>query len=154
MEMGRDARSGAGAGRAAVPSQVQDAPHLHALTPIHHLHHRHPSTPAKSRTMEGKLARISSLAQKDRLPEYQTLVIDVFARPDSASIVPDIHALVDAVQENVVNGRQILSTLAEKLSESKSIAADVKRQIVEDVLSTVQARVVSYEEQASGGLGL
>ena len=97
--------------------------------------------------MDGKLAQISSLPAKDRLPEYQTLVAEVLSRPDSPSIVRDIHALVDAVQENVVNGRQILSTLSERLSESKSIAADVKRQIVEDVLTTVQARVVSYEEQ-------
>ena len=101
--------------------------------------------------MDSKLAQISSLAAKDRLPEYQTLVIEVLSRPDSPSIVRDIHALVDAVQDNVVNGRQILSTLAERLGESKSIAADVKRQIVEDVLNTVQARVVSYEEQVSGG---
>lgn len=104
--------------------------------------------------MESKLAQISSLPQKDRLPEYQTLVGEVLSRPDSPSIVRDIHALVDVVQENVVNGRQILTTLAERLGESKNITADVKRQIVEDVLSTVQARVVSYEEQASGGLGL
>lgn len=101
--------------------------------------------------MDAKLANIASLAQKDKGPAYLNLVNEVLSGPNPAGIAPDVHVLVEAVlQDNVVIGRQILSELATRLSEGVVKAADVKKQIVEDTLATVQPRLVSYEEQVSG----
>ena len=101
--------------------------------------------------MDTKLAQVNALAQKDKLAAYQTLVNEVLSIPDSPSIVADVHALVEAVvQDNVVIGRQILTTIGEQLGAGTAFNKSVKKQIVEDVLATVQPRLVSYEEQVRG----
>ena len=102
--------------------------------------------------MDTRLIEVEDLSQKDRLPAYQALVNEILSRPDAPSIVQDVHALVNAVVQdnNVVTGRQILTTIAEQLSAGTGFNKSVKKEIVEDILDTVQPRIVSYEEQVSG----
>ena len=136
--------------RAAVGIYLKsrDAPHYTSCLPSAVPYTRYT---AHDNDMDTRLAEISTLPQKDRPTAYQALVADIFARPDSPSIVRDVHALVDAViQDNVVIGRAILSTLTERLSEGAALNTNTRKEIVEDILATVQSRLVSYEEQVGG----
>ncbi|GJE84847.1 hypothetical protein PsYK624_009230 [Phanerochaete sordida] len=100
--------------------------------------------------MDSKLAQIRPLAQKDKGPAFLALVNEVLSRPDHAAIVPDIRTIVDTVlQDNVVVGRQVLSELARVLGEKSALSSELKKQIVEETLSIVQPRLVSYEEQVN-----
>lgn len=98
--------------------------------------------------MESRLAEVSSLPQKDKGPAYLSLASEVLSTPALDTVAEDIRKLVETVtQDNVVVGRQVLSELAKGLSEGRIQNDEVRKQIVEQTLSTVQPRIVSYEEQ-------
>ena len=100
--------------------------------------------------METRLAHVSSLAQKDKGPAFVSLIIDVLAKADPATVVSDVHKIVEAVlQDNVVTGRQVLQELAKGLEGPSLQDAQLKKAIVQDTLEVVQPRLVSYEEQVS-----
>ncbi|KAH9943435.1 uncharacterized protein BXZ73DRAFT_40515 [Epithele typhae] len=102
--------------------------------------------------MEGRLAQLAPLSQKDKASGYQTLFSELISRDDHANIAQDIHALVDNVVNQdvgLVIGRQILSELVKALSESVFKDATVKKAIVEDTLNIIRPRIVSYEEQVN-----
>ena len=98
--------------------------------------------------MDARLAHLSSLAQKDKGPAYLSLITDVLAKGDPATVVADVHKVVESVlQDNVVIGRQVLQELAKGLAEPTIQDTGLKKQVVKDILQVVQPRLVSYEEQ-------
>ena len=103
--------------------------------------------------MESRLAQFASLNQKDKATAYQSLLSEILSRDDQSNLAADIHTLIDNVvnQESIglVISRSILSELVKALSEGKVKDSDLRKQIVEDTLSIVQPRIVSYEEQVS-----
>ena len=103
--------------------------------------------------MESRLAQFASLNQKDKVAAYQTLFTELIAREDQSSLAADVHTLVDNVvnQESVglVISRLILSELVKALSDGKIKATELRKTIVQDTLTIVQPRIVSYEEQVS-----
>ncbi|KAF8165311.1 hypothetical protein B0H34DRAFT_649762 [Crassisporium funariophilum] len=100
--------------------------------------------------MEAKLTQFSGLSQKDKGPAFISLIPEILSQSGSA-IARDLHTLVDTVvnQDSVglVVGRQVLSELVKVLGEGAIQNVDLRKQVVEDTLATVQPRIVSYEEQ-------
>lgn len=101
--------------------------------------------------MEGRLAQITSLPQKDRGAAYLSLTSEILAKPDQNNTRAEVHTLVEAVvaQDNVVTGRQVLTEISSALSQGAIKDANIRKEIVLDTLETVQPRLVSYEEQVS-----
>lgn len=103
--------------------------------------------------MENKLAQIERLNQKDKGPAYVALFLEIFSGPNPSAIAADLHTLVDTVvnQDNVglVVGRQVLSELVKVLGEGTVKDVELRKRIVQDTLTTIQPRIVSYEEQVS-----
>ncbi|KAG6860379.1 hypothetical protein C0995_011986 [Termitomyces sp. Mi166 len=103
--------------------------------------------------MEAQLAQISALSQKDKGPAFIALIPEILSRPDPSRLVADLHKLVDTVvnQDSVglVVGRQVLSELVKILGEGSIKDAELRKRVVEDTLTTVQPRIVSYEEQVN-----
>ncbi|KAF7301678.1 Constitutive photomorophogenic 8 [Mycena indigotica] len=101
--------------------------------------------------MASKLNSISSLPQKEQAAGFIALSQEIFAGP-STSVASDIHALVETVVNTdavgLVVGRQVLSELVKVLGDGAVKDEDLYKSIVEDTLSIVQPRIVSYEEQA------
>ncbi len=101
--------------------------------------------------MEGHLTSISSLGQKDKAPAYSTLLRDTLSTPGSATVAADLHAFVDAVvnQDNLLVGRQILTEVVKFLADGAIADSDLKKAVVQDIVSIVLPKIVSYEEQVS-----
>ncbi|CCM01582.1 uncharacterized protein FIBRA_03642 [Fibroporia radiculosa] len=102
--------------------------------------------------MENSLAQISSLNQKDKASAYQSILLDLFARPDQSSLAADIHVLIENVMHESVGlviGRQVLSELVKALEAGRIQDFDLRKQIIQETIHTVQPRIVSYEEQAN-----
>ncbi|TFY82725.1 hypothetical protein EWM64_g1292 [Hericium alpestre] len=101
--------------------------------------------------MDQRLSQLTSLTQKDKGPAYLALLSDLFSDPNKPNIAQDIHALVDHVvnEDNagLIVGRQVFSELVKNLNETTIPNKELRKQIVEDVLTTVQPRLASYEEQ-------
>ena len=101
--------------------------------------------------MEGRLAQLASLSQKDKVTAYQSLFAELIAREDQSTLPADTHTLVDNVvnQESVglVISRLVLSELVKALSDGRIKNASIRKRIVEDTLNIVRPRIVSYEEQ-------
>ena len=105
--------------------------------------------------MDQKFAKFDALNQKDKGAAYLSLLSDVFTTSNGPQLIQDIHILVDHVvnQDNAgfIVGRQVLSELVKILNEGgiSTLNLDLRKQIVEDILATVQPRLTSYEEQVS-----
>lgn len=101
--------------------------------------------------MDSQLAHFVALNQKDKGPAFISLIPQIIALPDPSAVVSDLHTLVDTVvnQESVglVVGRQVLSELVKILGEGAIENVELRKRVVEDILTTVQPRIVSYEEQ-------
>lgn len=110
--------------------------------------HRHP-TP-----MDSHLQQLTALPQKDKGAAFIAFIHDILARTDQSAIPTDLHAVVDTVvnQESVglVVGRQVLSELVKILGDGVVKSPELHKTLVEGTLATIQPRIVSYEEQASG----
>jgi COP9 signalosome complex subunit 4 len=103
--------------------------------------------------MESRLVQFAALSQKDKGPAYLSLLSEILSRTNLPSIASDLHILIDTVvnQDNVglVVGRQVLAELVRLLGEGAVQNAELRKHIVEDTLTTIQPRIVSYEEQVS-----
>ena len=104
-------------------------------------------------SMDQKFAKFDTLNQKDKGAAYLSLLSDIFTTSNGPQLIQDIHILVDHVvnQDNAgfIVGRQVLSELVKILNEGGISNLDLRKQIVEDILATVQPRLTSYEEQVS-----
>ncbi|KZT05510.1 uncharacterized protein LAESUDRAFT_714771 [Laetiporus sulphureus 93-53] len=102
--------------------------------------------------MEGILSQVSGLNQKDKAVAYASILTDLLARRDQTSFAADTHILVEnVVQENVghVIGRQVLSELVKALDDGRIRNNALRKQIVQDILNTIQPRIITYEEQVN-----
>lgn len=98
--------------------------------------------------MEAKLAQASALPQKDKGAAYVSLLTEVLARADPATVQQDVHQILEVVlQDSVVTGRIVLQELAKSLSTKAIQDVELRKEIVNDSLRVVQPRLVSYEEQ-------
>ncbi|KZT74393.1 hypothetical protein DAEQUDRAFT_660612 [Daedalea quercina L-15889] len=103
-------------------------------------------------SIETRLAQIVDLSQKDKATAYQSILTDLLVRPDQSTLPQDLHTLVEnVVQEStgLVIGRQILSELVKALGADTVQNVEARKQIVQDTLSIIQPRIVSYEEQVN-----
>lgn len=101
-------------------------------------------------TMDQKLAQLSTLNQKDKGTAYLSLLSSVFSSQGNANIAHDIHTLVDHLinqDAGIIAGRQVLTELVKGLTSANIPNTELRKAIVEDVLSVVQLRATSYEEQ-------
>ncbi|KAH9482689.1 COP9 signalosome complex subunit 4 [Psilocybe cubensis] len=102
--------------------------------------------------MEAKLLQFSTLVQKDKGPAYISLIPEILSQ-SGPSIARDLHTLVDTVVNlesvGLVVGRQVLSELVKILGEGAIKDVALRKRVVEDTLSTIQPRIVSYEEQVN-----
>jgi COP9 signalosome complex subunit 4 len=103
--------------------------------------------------MDRKLSQFASLSQKDKAPAYLSLLPEILSRSNPSEIATDLHSLVDTVvnQDSVglVVGRQVLSELVKSLGGGAIKDTELRKRIVEDTLTTIQPRIVSYEEQVN-----
>jgi COP9 signalosome complex subunit 4 len=100
--------------------------------------------------MDQKLVQLSVLNQKDKGTAYLSLLSSIFTSQGNADIAHDIHALVDHLinqDAGIIAGRQVLSELVKGLTSAAISDTELRKAIVEDVLSIVQLRTTSYEEQ-------
>jgi COP9 signalosome complex subunit 4 len=100
--------------------------------------------------MDQKLAQLSVLNQKDKGPAYLSLLSSIFSSQGNANIANDIHALIDHLinqDAGIIAGRQVLTELIKGLTSTAIPNTELRKAIVEDVLSVVQLRATSYEEQ-------
>ena len=101
-------------------------------------------------TMDQKLAELSVLNQKDKGAAYLSLVSSIFSPQGNPNIPNDVHALVDHFinqDAGIIAGRQVLSELIKGLNSTNIPNKELRKAAVEDVLSVVQLRATSYEEQ-------
>jgi COP9 signalosome complex subunit 4 len=100
--------------------------------------------------MDQKLVQLSALNQKDKGTAYLSLLSNIFSSRGNPNIAHDIHALVDHLinqDAGIISGRQVLSELVKGLTSTTIPDAELRKAIVEDVLSVMQLRATSYEEQ-------
>ncbi len=100
--------------------------------------------------MDQQLAQLSVLNQKDKGAAYLSLLSSIFSPQGDPSIAHDIHALVDHLinqDAGIIAGRQVLTDLIKGLTSTNIPNTELRKAIVEDVLSVVQLRATSYEEQ-------
>ena len=100
--------------------------------------------------MDQKLAQLSVLNQKDKGAAYLSLLSGIFSPQGNANIAHDVHALVDHLinqDAGIIAGRQVLTDLIKGLNSTAILNTELRKAIVEDVLSVVQLRATSYEEQ-------
>ena len=99
--------------------------------------------------MESQLASIGTLPQKDKGPAYSSLLRATLSSPNESTVSADLQTFVDAVvnQDNLLVGRQILSEVVKYLADGSIKDGDLKKTIVQDTLSAVLPKIISYEEQ-------
>jgi COP9 signalosome complex subunit 4 len=100
--------------------------------------------------MDQKLAQLSVLNQKDKGTAYLSLLSTIFSPQGNANIAHDVHTLVDHLinqDAGIIAGRQVLTELIKGLNSTTIPDSERRKAIVEDVLSVVQSRATSYEEQ-------
>ncbi|PBL02595.1 hypothetical protein ARMGADRAFT_981324 [Armillaria gallica] len=99
--------------------------------------------------MEGKLAVIASLGQKDKAPALSSLLQETISTQNQPSFTTDLHTIVESVvnQDNLLIGRQILTDVVKALTHASIGNHDIRKNAVEDTLAVVLPKIVSYEEQ-------
>lgn len=102
--------------------------------------------------MDQKLAQLSTLNQKDKGPAYLSLLSSIFTPQGSNNIGHDLHVIVDHLinqDAGIIAGRQVLTELVKSLTSATIPDRDLRKAIVEDILSIIQTRATSYEEQVN-----
>ncbi|KAK0230731.1 hypothetical protein IW262DRAFT_1340082 [Armillaria fumosa] len=99
--------------------------------------------------MEGKLAVIASLGQKDKAPTLSALLQEIISTQNRPSFTADLHTFVESLvnQDNLLIGRQILADVVKALTHAGIGNHDIRKNAVEDTLAVVLPKIVSYEEQ-------
>lgn len=99
--------------------------------------------------METRLAQIASFAQKDKAPAYVAVLNELFASPDQSNLPNNIHTIAETVlQEStgLVVGRQVIAELVKIITSGAIKDTESKKQIIQDTITLLQPRIVSYEE--------
>ncbi|KAH9045432.1 hypothetical protein EDB85DRAFT_1906596 [Lactarius pseudohatsudake] len=102
--------------------------------------------------MDQKLAQLSTLNQKDKGTAYLSLLSNIFTSQGSSNIAHDLHVLVDHLinqDAGIIAGRQVLTELVKSLTSATIPDRERRKAIVEDILSIIQLRATSYEEQVN-----
>ncbi|KAI0284243.1 hypothetical protein BGY98DRAFT_948646 [Russula aff. rugulosa BPL654] len=102
--------------------------------------------------MDQKLAQLSVLNQKDKGATYLSLLSTIFSSQGNPNIASDVHALVDHLinqDAGIIASRQVLSELIKGLTSTNIPNTEQRKAVLEDVLSVVQLRATSYEEQVN-----
>lgn len=102
--------------------------------------------------MDQKLAQLSTLNQKDKGTAYLSLLSGIFTSQGSNNIAHDLHVLVDHLinqDAGIIAGRQVLTELVKSLTSATIPDKELRKAIVEDILSIIQLRATSYEEQVN-----
>ncbi|TFY70161.1 hypothetical protein EVG20_g2841 [Dentipellis fragilis] len=101
--------------------------------------------------MDQKLSQLRTLNQRDKGPAYLSLLSEVFT--NNPRLAQDVHVLVDDVvnqdSAGLIVGRQVFSELVKQLNATSIPDADLRKQVIEDVLATAQPRLTTYEEQVN-----
>jgi COP9 signalosome complex subunit 4 len=100
--------------------------------------------------MDQKLAQLSTLNQKDKGTAYLSLLSRIFTSQGGNNIARDLHVLVDHLinqDAGIIAGRQVLTELVKSLTSATIPDRELRKAIVEDILSIIQLRATSYEEQ-------
>ncbi len=101
--------------------------------------------------MDLKLTQLASLSQKDKGPAYSALIHSALAQSNPDAAVADIHLIVDAIVNqdsgSLVVARQVLAELVRLLADGPVKDPTLRKRLLEDSLSIIQPRIVSYEEQ-------
>jgi COP9 signalosome complex subunit 4 len=102
--------------------------------------------------MDQKLAQLSTLNQKDKGTAYLSLLSRIFTSQGGNNIARDLHVLVDHLinqDAGIIAGRQVLTELVKSLTSATIPDRELRKAIVEDILSIIQLRATSYEEQVN-----
>ncbi|KAI9466989.1 hypothetical protein BJY52DRAFT_1235713 [Lactarius psammicola] len=102
--------------------------------------------------MDQKLAHLSTLNQKDKGTAYLSLLSNIFTSQGGNNIAHDLHVLVDHLinqDAGIIAGRQVLTELVKSLTSATIPDRELRKAIVEDILSIIQLRATSYEEQVN-----
>lgn len=101
--------------------------------------------------MDLKLAQLASLSQKDKGPAYSALIHAALAQSSPDAVAADIRLIVDAIVNqdsgSLVVARQVLAELVRVLADGPVKDSALRKSLLEDSLSIIQPRIVSYEEQ-------
>ncbi|KAF8351424.1 hypothetical protein F5887DRAFT_207262 [Amanita rubescens] len=104
--------------------------------------------------MDLKLTQLASLSQKDKGPAYSALIHSTLTQSNPDAAVTDIHLIVDAIvnqdSSSLVVARQVLAELVRLLADGPVKDTTLRKRLLEDSLSIIQPRIVSYEEQVNG----
>lgn len=107
--------------------------------------------------MDLKLAQLASLSQKDKGPAYSALIHASLAQSSPDVVAADIHLIVDAIVNqdsgSLVVARQVLAELVRVLADGPVKDSALRKRLLEDSLSIIQPRIVSYEEQVGYSSG-
>lgn len=103
--------------------------------------------------VQGAFSQLSSIsAQKDKSTAYSELLQTILNLPQNqipAALLTYVSLIVNRDQPGIVVARQVLSELVAALEKNKVEDRETRKKLIEDVLDTLQPRLVSYEEQVS-----
>ncbi|CAE6412351.1 unnamed protein product [Rhizoctonia solani] len=103
--------------------------------------------------VQAAFSQLSSIsAQKDKSTAYSELLQSILNLPQDqipAALLTYVGLIVNRDQPGIVVARQVLSELAGALEKNKVEDRDARKKVIQDVLDTLQPRLVSYEEQTA-----
>ncbi|CAE6422068.1 unnamed protein product [Rhizoctonia solani] len=103
--------------------------------------------------VQAAFSQLSSIsAQKDKATAYSELLQNILNLPQDqipATLLIYVGLIVNRDQPGIVVARQVLSELAGALEKNKIEDRDARKKVIQDVLDTLQPRLVSYEEQTA-----
>ncbi|KAF8760147.1 PCI domain [Rhizoctonia solani] len=103
--------------------------------------------------VQAAFSQLSSIsAQKDKSTAYSELLQNILNLPQDqipAALLTYVGLIVNRDQPGIVVARQVLSELAGALEKNKVEDRDARKKVIQDVLDTLQPRLVSYEEQTA-----
>ncbi|CUA69074.1 COP9 signalosome complex subunit 4 [Rhizoctonia solani] len=103
--------------------------------------------------VQAAFSQLSSIsAQKDKSSAYSELLQNILNLPQDqvpAALLVYVGLIVNRDQPGIVVARQVLSELAGALEKNKIEDREARKKVIQDVLDTLQPRLVSYEEQTA-----
>ncbi|CAE6484220.1 unnamed protein product [Rhizoctonia solani] len=103
--------------------------------------------------VQAAFSQLSSIsAQKDKSSAYSELLQNILNLPQDqipAALLTYVGLIVNRDQPGIVVARQVLSELAGALEKNKVEDREARKKVIQDVLDTLQPRLVSYEEQTA-----
>ncbi|CAE6473293.1 unnamed protein product [Rhizoctonia solani] len=103
--------------------------------------------------VQAAFSQLSSIsAQKDKSSAYSELLQNILNLPQDqipSALLTYVGLIVNRDQPGIVVARQVLSELAGALEKNKVEDREARKKVIQDVLDTLQPRLVSYEEQTA-----